>query len=124
MPVRSLRSSVHKWPDAHAVESALRAWVTHQVASHPEVCRVGYFGSYARGDWGVGSDVDLIVVVDRTDAPFERRASRWDTATLPVATDVLVYTEAEWHTMRGTGRLSGKIIRETIWLYARDGLPA
>ena len=124
MPVRSLRSSVLKWPDAHAVESALRAWVTHRVASHPEVCRVGYFGSYARGDWGVGSDVDLIVVVARTDAPFERQASRWDTATLPVPTDVLVYTNAEWQTMRGTGRLSDKIIRETVWLYARDGLPA
>ena len=124
MPVRSLRSSVLRWPDARAVESALHAWVAHAVAGHPEVCRVGYFGSYARGDWGVGSDVDLIVVVDRSDGPFERRAARWNTATLPVPADVLVYTDAEWQTMRGTGRLSDKIIRETIWLYARDGLPA
>ena len=120
MPVRSLRSSVLKWPDAHAVESALRAWVTHLVAGHPAVCRVGYFGSYARGDWGVGSDVDLIVVVDSSDAPFERRAARWDTASLPVPADVLVYTDAEWQAMRRAGRLSEKITRETIWLYVRQ----
>ena len=124
MPVRSLRSSVLKWPDAHTVECALRAWVTHAVASHPEVCRVGYFGSYARGDWGVGSDVDLIVVVDRSPVPFERRAARWDTATLPVPGDVLVYTEAEWHAMRRAGRLSDRIARETIWLYERQEVKA
>ena len=122
MPVRSLRSSVLRWPDARAVESALRPWVTQAVASHPEVRRVGYFGSYPRGDWGVGSDVDLIVIVDGSDAPFERRAVRWDTATLPVPADVLVYADAEWQAMRRAGRFSAKITRETIWLYARESL--
>ena len=120
MPVRSLRSSVLRWPDAHAVESALRVWVTQAVAGHPEVCRLGYFGSYARGDWGVGSDVDLIVIVDGSDAPFERRSVGWDTAALPVPADVLVYTDAEWRAMCRAGRLSDKIARETIWLYARS----
>ena len=120
MPVRYLRSSVLRWTDAHAVDSALRAWVVNAVAGHPEVCRIGYFGSYARGDWGVGSDVDLIVVVDRSDAPFERRAVKWDTATLPVPADVLVYTDAEWRAMRRAGRLSDKISRETIWLHVRE----
>jgi predicted nucleotidyltransferase len=43
---------------------------------HPEVVRVGYFGSYARGDWGVGSDLDLIIIVDRSDEPFARAVLR------------------------------------------------
>ncbi len=119
MPVRSLRSSVLRWPDASAVESALRAWSTLVVASHPEVCRIGYFGSYARGDWGVGSDVDLIVVVERSGIPFERRAGAWDTSALPVPADVLVYTDAEWQGMGREGRFSDRIARETIWLYTR-----
>lgn len=110
-----------KWPDAHAVEGALRAWTSRVVATHPEVRRIGYFGSYARGDWGVGSDLDLLLVVDRSDAPFERRASAWDTATLPVPVDLLVYTDGEWQAMRRTGRLSDRVARETVWLYERAG---
>lgn len=51
---------------------------------HPEVVRVGDLGSYARGDWGVGSDLDLIIIVDQSDDPFERRAARWDATELPV----------------------------------------
>lgn len=27
-----------------------------------DVLQIGYFGSYARDDWGVGRDLDLIVI--------------------------------------------------------------
>jgi uncharacterized protein len=124
MPVRSLHSSVLRWPDAHAVGNALRAWVTRVSSDHVEVRMVGYFGSYARGDWGVGSDVDVIVVVDSSDISFERRAAGWDTSMLPVPADLLVYTDAEWQAMRRAGRLSEKIAREMIWLYRRPGIEA
>lgn len=33
---------------------------------------------YARGDWGVGSDVDLVAVVAAAESPFEHRALEWD----------------------------------------------
>src|SRR5256885_999234 len=62
LPVRSLSSSVVVWPDRAAVESALRLWA-EEAARIPELVRVGYFGSYARGDWGVGSDLDVVLVV-------------------------------------------------------------
>lgn len=52
MPVRSLNSSVLRWPDARAVEAALQHWAKTTAQTHPEVLRIGYFGSYARGDWG------------------------------------------------------------------------
>jgi predicted nucleotidyltransferase len=41
---------------------------------HDAVVRIGYFGSYARGDWGVGSDLDVIAVVAFSDEAFTRRA--------------------------------------------------
>jgi hypothetical protein len=44
----------------------------------PEVVALGYFGSYARGDWGGGSDLDSIAVVTETGKPFERRSAGWD----------------------------------------------
>jgi hypothetical protein len=78
MPMRSLNSSVLIWPDRETVEQALRRWLVQEVGHHPELVRLGYFGSYARGDWGVGSDLDLIVIVRDTDTPFERRALTWD----------------------------------------------
>jgi predicted nucleotidyltransferase len=64
------------------------------------VVAVGYFGSYAQGDWGVGSDLDVVVVVKQSSEPFERRAARLDATGLPVPADVLVYTRAEWGGLR------------------------
>jgi predicted nucleotidyltransferase len=58
---------------------------------------VGYFGSYARGDWGVGSDLDLVVVLSECDEPPLRRGLAFDTISgFPVPVDLLVYTQDEW----------------------------
>jgi hypothetical protein len=79
-------------------------WVEQMGQARPEVLRIGYFGSYTRGDWGVGSDLDLIIAVERADQPFERRGARWDIAELPVPADVLVYTEEEWDLLGRQGK--------------------
>ena len=55
MPVRSLSSSVLKWPDRAAVDAVVRRWAAQQVGLHPELLCLDYFGSYARGDWGVSA---------------------------------------------------------------------
>src|SRR3990170_3450027 len=88
MPVRSLNSSILKWPDAHRVEQFVRDWSNSVVRERADIVRIGYFGSYARGNWGVGSDLDLVIVVEDSDRPFERRSVEWDTTALPVPTDV------------------------------------
>lgn len=115
MPVRSLRSSVLRWPDAHTVEQAVRDWA--QRMARPEVVRIGYFGSYARGDAGVGSDLDVIIIVDRAETPFWRRAADWDATDLPVPTDILVYTSAEWQAL--SGRFRQTLGREVVWVYTK-----
>jgi predicted nucleotidyltransferase len=81
------------------------------------VRRIGYFGSYARGDWGVGSDLDLIVVVQRSEQRFERRPAEWDLTALPVPADLLVYTEDEWRALDRRARFPQTIERETVWVY-------
>ena len=81
--------------------------------------RIGYFGSYARGDWGVGSDVDVVIVIQRSRQPFGQRAAEWDTTELPVPADVLVYTEEEWQSLKEGGRFSEALQREGIWVYVR-----
>ncbi len=116
MPVRSLSSSVLRWPDAADVDEAVRQWARRVAALHPDVLRVGYFGSYGRGDWGPGSDVDLLVVVRSPDEPFERRGTPLDATGLPVPADVLVYTEAEWRDLDPTSRRYRMVSQEPIWV--------
>ncbi len=124
MPVRSLNSSVLKWPNCTAVDRALRDWVELECARYPELARLGYFGSYARGDWGVGSDLDVVAIVDATDEPFERRSLKWDLNALPVPTEMLVYTVDEWKTiqLRGKG-FARALMEETVWVYVKSREP-
>jgi hypothetical protein len=121
MPVRSLNTSVLKWPDRSTVDRAVREWAQAEAKRHPELERLGYFGSYARGDWGVGSDVDLVAVVDRSSEPFERRCLSWDSTNLPVPAELLVYTADEWENLKQEG---GSFIRmlgnEAVWVFLRS----
>ena len=64
MPQRSLSGSVLRWPSS---ESLLEA------TAQPELEGVGVFGSYGRGDAGVGSDLDLLLVVRQCELPIWER---------------------------------------------------
>lgn len=119
MPVRSLRSSVLRWPDREEVDRAVRTWAAEAAARDQRVRRVGYFGSYARGNWGVGSDVDLVVIVGESATPFERRALAFDAGHLPVPADLLVYTAAEWDGMSVGGGLPRTVGSHVLWVLER-----
>jgi predicted nucleotidyltransferase len=117
MPVRSLHSPVLRWPDRATVERAAAAWAEKEAPRHAGLLRLGYFGSYARGDNGVGSDLDLIAVVERSDQPFERRALDWDLLKLPVPAEILIYTREEWERLSKEGRRFARTVeREALWL--------
>ncbi|MEO7135036.1 MAG: nucleotidyltransferase domain-containing protein [Vicinamibacterales bacterium] len=84
------------------------------------VQRIGYFGSYATGRAGVGSDLDVVVVIDASNEPFARRGVSWDTTMLPVPVDLLIYTEAEWQALVTSDRRFGRELGDrTIWLAVR-----
>lgn len=124
MPVRSLNSSVLKWPDQSTVDRAVRSWAKVEAENRPEVLKIGYFGSYARKDPGVGSDLDMIVIVDQAEEPFERRAVKWDLAGLPVPAELLVYTEEEFRRiLECGGECGGRFARvlqnEVVWVHCR-----
>jgi hypothetical protein len=113
-----LRSSVLAWPDRAAVDAAVRGWAATQPALHPGLLRLGYFGSYARGDWGVGSDLDLVAVVADSAESFARRAAAWSTESLPVPAELLVYTRNEWDRLIAAGRRFSRMLgTETVWVY-------
>lgn len=119
MPVRSLHSSVLRWPDAATVRRAACAWAREAAARREDVRLIGYFGSYARGDAGVGSDLDIVVVLRRSDLPFERRATEWDATALPVPADVLIYTEQEWQRLKAETGFGRAAAAELVPLFVR-----
>jgi predicted nucleotidyltransferase len=108
---------VLKWPDQAAVDAAARRWAAQQRRLHPKILRLGYFGSYARGDWGVGSDLDLIALVSDSNRPSMDRALDWDLDPLPVPAEILIYTQAEWARLaHDRGRFFITIETETVWI--------
>lgn len=121
MPVRSLTSRVLKWPDAATVRRAVGEWARQLARDHPEILRIGCFGSYARGDWGVGSDLDLVLVVAHSEVPFARRACHFDASGLPLPADLLVYTEAEWQGLEPQARWARTLREQLLWVYEREG---
>lgn len=60
---------------------------------------MGVFGSYGRGNAGVGSDLDLALILRECNTPPWERLRRWDTGSLPLACDLLVYSQQEWLTL-------------------------
>ena len=119
MPVRSLNSSVLVWPNRRQVNDAVRRWALNEARSRQEIRRIGYFGSYARGDWGVGSDLDLLVLLRGSAAARAPLALE----SLPVPADALVYTLDQWERLRGErGRIFRTVEEEALWIF-RAGSP-
>ena len=116
MPTRSLNTFVLKWPEYETVINALKMWASNTIEKQADVIRIGYFGSYARGDWGVGSDLDLVIIISHSDEPFEKRAAKWEVTNLPVPADLLIYTEAEWNSLNQQSKFTQMLLAETIWL--------
>ena len=121
MPVTSSSSSVKRWPATRTVLAGVRAWAAAEARRRPELRALGYFGSYARGDEGFGSDLDLVAVVTRSGQPFMERARDWKVETLDIPADLLVYTTEEWEALRKSGtRFARVLAEETVWCVLPD----
>jgi len=114
MPVRSLNSAVFKWPDRETVLAAARAWAGALRRRDPLVERVACIGSYARGDWGVGSDLDVIVVLSESHLSALERHRSYYPDDVPVPADLWVYTRAEWDALAADSPLLAARLRREM----------
>ena len=95
MPVRLLTQSLLRWPDPETVLAAVRSWAQQQALACPSLLRIGVYGSYGRGDAGVGSDLDLVLIDADAIGPQSARYRRWPFEELPLSCDALVLTPGE-----------------------------
>lgn len=103
---------------SHEVLAALRVWAEELTRRLPEVVRVGYFGSYARGDYVPGSDLDVVIELSASDDPhWSQRIARFLPARFPVAPDVFPYTQAELERLEQEGNPFWREVQRTLkWL--------
>jgi predicted nucleotidyltransferase len=83
----------------------------------PRVQRVGYFGSYARGDYTPASDLDVLIVVSSSENPRHRRALEFDLRDVPAGCEVFVYTKEELAGPVPAGSWLPTILTETVWVF-------
>ncbi len=123
MPLRDLKSSILRWPDAETVVSATEAWVGALRQQRDDVLAVALIGSYARGDWGVGSDLDLVIIIAQSEERFWERGRDFDLSQFPVPAEALIFTLAEWQARsKNPDRFFNEVANEALWLYARPGV--
>ncbi len=115
--MRSLNSSVLRWPNRKTVVEAFHRWTDKIRKTLSDVRQIGYFGSYARGDWGVGSNLDVTIVVKSSNQPFERRGAKWNTSELPVPVDLRVYTLEEWDSLAKKKAFPHSLAEEIVWVF-------
>lgn len=117
MPVRLLTQSVLRWPRPEQVLDEVRAWADEQRRGRTSLQRVGVFGSYGRGDAGVGSDLDLLLIDAAAEGPQHQRLRHWPLERLPLSCDALVLSPAEWQALLAKGsRMALELHRDLRWL--------
>jgi uncharacterized protein len=76
----------------------------------PGIQRIGYFGSYARGDWGLAATW--------TWYPFNERSLDFDTSNFPVPVDLIVYTQEGWQTLsERSPKFHQTLDKGSVWIY-------
>ena len=104
MPRKSSHSVRHDAVPLDRVLAAAATWVKQLKQDRPEVVRVGYYGSYARGDYVPGSDFDVLVEVRSSDiARLRDRNAAYLPESFPVGVELFVYTTQELERLRTEG---------------------
>lgn len=85
--------------------------------THPEVEEIVVFGSFARGNYAPGSDVDLLIVLAHSDRSFRDRIPQFLPGRFPVGLDLFPCTKEEIASPASAGFL--KEAQASNWRYSR-----
>jgi uncharacterized protein len=74
-----------------ALESLVKTWVK----KYPEIEKIILFGSYARGDYFPGSDVDVLIIITESNKRALERIPSFYPSSFPCDIDIFPYTKKE-----------------------------
>lgn len=120
MQKKSLNFYKIKWFEKKDIENALKKWANKILSQHKNILKIGYFGSYAKGNWNVGSDIDILIIVESSSEPFYKRSLLFDTLELPIPADLFVYTESELIQLKDSKFVKEVVKEEVIWIYKKN----
>ena len=88
---------------------------------NPEVLRIFLFGSFAREDYGTRSDLDLLIVLQKSDEAAPERINRFLAYAPAYPTDMLVYTDEELRArLSGGDAFLARALRESIQVWPEE----
>jgi predicted nucleotidyltransferase len=114
-----LSSVVVRSIDPDGVRRAADVWATRLLDLRPEVEEIVVFGSFARGTFAPGSDLDVLIVLAESELPFRDRIPEYLPGSFPVGMDLLPFTRAELAASVSPGLIAE--VRRSTWSYLRPG---
>lgn len=112
---------VVKSVDEGAVRRAVAAYAERLLETRPDVEEVIVFGSFLKGTYAPGSDVDLLIVLGHADRPVRDRIPGLLPGAFPVGLDLFPYTREELAARAGSPFLAEAMA--SPWRYRRPAPP-
>ena len=85
--------------DKKAIWDSLKKLTRQLKKKHPEIQKIIVFGSLVRDNCIPGSDVDLLLILSKSDKPFLERITEYMPSQFPVGVDIFAYTRQELEAM-------------------------
>ena len=124
MPVRSLNSSILKWPEKDLIIKQAASWASKTGERDDNIISIKCFGSVLNDSWGVGSDLDILIEVRSSEKSFMIRSLDYDASEIDVPVEILVYTNHELLSLKEEGsRFYNEIEENAFILYPEISLP-
>lgn len=118
MPKLFLSSAKPKFVNKNEVLELARTTARRMGSKHPNVVKILLFGSFARNDFGVHSDLDLLIILESSQKSVPDRIADFLEDAFDYPTDVFPYTEQEMQVRHRAGDpFLIRATREGIQLY-------
>ena len=100
-----------------AVRRAMDDYARHLLEAEPEIEEIVVFGSFENGTYAPGSDLDVFIVMSRSNEPVRERIRTLLPGRFPVPVDLFPYTRWEMESL--TPSLLLDAVAGSAWRYRR-----